>query len=222
MYDQAIRTSWGRKRWHTCRENCSQWRSEAHCAFRHQLQIPRQQQPVVTRLYGKKRNSTQGRVSMSRLKLQIQKQCQSPETDKRGWSGQKHPALFGPIPNTSGVGLSGIQKGERGRFFSMPGAEDSARLPGHWRDVREWSIEKRPSHRMWVQDVEHVLGSTARQLCASLDKYPHHEPGDGQTTSPLPSKTGFPPVIQPLLTDSCRSSAPTDRRAKPWTTLLSS
>ena len=97
-------------------------------------------------------SSTQGRVSMSRLKLQIQKQCQSPETDKRGWSGQKHPALFGPIPNTSGQGLSGSQKGESGCFFSMPGAEDRrvacARLPGHWRDVREWSIEKRQSHRV--------------------------------------------------------------------------
>lgn len=119
---------------------------------------------------------------MSRLKLQIQKQCRSPETDKRGWSGQKPPALFGPFPNTSGLGLSGSQKGESGCFFSMPGAEDRrvacARLPGHWRDVREWSIEKRQSHRVRNISPETFFFhlSPAQSLCvfSSQANYQHY------------------------------------------------
>ncbi|KAF7711071.1 hypothetical protein HF521_000082 [Silurus meridionalis] len=51
-------------------------------------------------------------------------------------------------------------------------------LPPHWRDVREWSMEKRQSYAMWVLNVESLLSSMARQLQDSLEKYPRQEHED--------------------------------------------
>ncbi|KAL7890880.1 hypothetical protein AOLI_G00003560 [Acnodon oligacanthus] len=60
----------------------------------------------------------------------------------------------------------------------------NAGLPAHWRDVREWSMEKRQSYAMWVLDVESVLNSMARQLHVSLKKYPRQEHDGGLSSSP--------------------------------------
>ncbi|GAA6066633.1 uncharacterized [Tachysurus ichikawai] len=48
-------------------------------------------------------------------------------------------------------------------------------LPPHWRDVREWSMERRQSYDMWVLDIENLLDSMARQLQDSLEKFPRQE-----------------------------------------------
>ncbi|KAG7327010.1 hypothetical protein KOW79_010411 [Hemibagrus wyckioides] len=58
-------------------------------------------------------------------------------------------------------------------------------IPPHWRDVREWSMERRQSYAMWVLDVENLLDSMARQLQDSLEKLPRREHDDRFTSSQI-------------------------------------
>ncbi|KAL6110245.1 uncharacterized protein ACO6RY_19365 [Pungitius sinensis] len=76
------------------------------------------------------------------------------------------------------------------------GRATDARLPEHWRDVREWSMEKRQSHRMWVADVEAVLRSMERQLNASQEKssYKRSLPGVMSSISFEPQQVSLPPT----------------------------
>ncbi|KAG5278890.1 hypothetical protein AALO_G00103860 [Alosa alosa] len=73
---------------------------------------------------------------------------------------------------------------------------ERAGLPPHWRDVRDWSIEKRQCHRAWVHDVQSLLNSMAQQLSASLERYPRPEypPGTRQRFLLSQSRVRLPPI----------------------------
>ncbi|XP_077380528.1 uncharacterized protein LOC144020685 isoform X2 [Festucalex cinctus] len=62
-------------------------------------------------------------------------------------------------------------------------------FPQHWRDLREWSIEKRQDHRMWVLHMQAVIRSTERKLNASLEKFPRRDCGNSPDDVTAKAKT---------------------------------